>query len=351
MQKKKVLVTPLNWGLGHAARCIPIIRQLVSRGHEVHIGSDGVALNLLRQEFPQLVFTELPGYGIHYKGKNLIRSLFLQIPSMMKAIKKEKKHVKNYVNEHGIDIVISDNRFGCRSKNAECIFITHQLKILLSNEALTMSASAVNKFMIEKFDQIWIPDAPPPNNLSGMMSSKGGFKKVSYLGPLSRFTFEKVKFKRDFIIVLSGPEPARTQLEEKIIGQVVLLPYHMLLVRGLPGEDVATLDLPDHIECVNYLNATDLNQAINESKRVISRTGYTTIMDLVSLNKKGILIPTPGQPEQEYLGEELSKIKRFIVSTQDELDLETLTKQSLKDLTKPKYDFVSRLDFLLDNLE
>lgn len=350
MQKKKILVTPLNWGLGHAARCIPIIRQLVSRGHEVHIGTDGVALALLKEEFPDLNFTALPGYGIHYKGKNLIRSLFLQIPSMMKAIKKEKSHVKQYVKEQGIDIIISDNRFGCRSKNTENIFITHQLKILLSNDALTMSASAANKYMIEKFDQVWVPDSPPPNNLSGVMSDRSGFKKLSYLGPLSRFTSEKVKSVRDFIVILSGPEPARTNLEDIIIEQAVFLPYRFLIVRGLPGEDIKPLSLPENIESVNYLTAIDLNKAINESKRVISRTGYTTVMDLAALNKKGILIPTPGQPEQEYLGEELSKKGRFIISSQADLDLETLTRQSLNDHRKPKYEFVSRLDVVLDNL-
>lgn len=349
MSKKKVLITPLNWGLGHAARCIPVIRSLVKRGHEVHIGSDGVALALLKEAFTELLFTELPGYGIHYKGKNLMKSLFFQIPFMMKAIKKEKAHVKKYVKEHQIDIIISDNRFGCRSKKTENVFITHQLQLILSNEALTISASAINKFMIEKFDEIWVPDAPPPNNISGMMSDRKGFKKISYLGPLSRFKFKEQKPKRDFIVILSGPEPARTYLELAITEQVLLLPYSFLIVRGLPGNGYPALKLPGHTETVNFMTAENLNQAINESRRVISRTGYTTVMDLVTLNKKGILIPTPGQPEQEYLGRELVKKGRFIIASQEELDLETLCRISLEDESQPAYVFESRLEVALDN--
>lgn len=349
MLKKKVLICPLNWGLGHATRCIPVIRTLVQRGHEVHIASDGVALGLLRAEFPGLTCIELPGYGIHYKGKNLIRSLFLQIPSMMDAMRKEKKRIKKYVAEQGIEVIISDNRFGCRSKNCRNIFISHQLKILLKNDALTLSASTVNRLLIGKFDTVWVPDAPPPDNISGKMSDRDGYRNIEYLGPLSRFTKMDLPIKRDFIAVLSGPEPARTQLESLLIRQAALLPYTVLIVRGLPVDAPPLDSLPSHLTCVDYMTAIELNKAIEESLCVISRTGYTTVMDLLSLGKKGILIPTPGQPEQEYLGQQLAEKKRFLISAQKTLNLSELAPRALDDTNTYQGGFESRLLYAIEN--
>ncbi|HQW56921.1 MAG TPA: hypothetical protein PK076_12375, partial [Saprospiraceae bacterium] len=153
--RKKILVAPLNWGLGHATRCIPIIRNLVSAGHEVHLGSDGVALALLREEFPNLSYIELPGYRIHYRGRSLIRSLILQTPKLLKAIIAEKRAVSEYVSRGQIDIIISDNRLGARTSHTRNIVMTHQLTLLLPHPLMSRIATRLNHAWLRKFDAIW----------------------------------------------------------------------------------------------------------------------------------------------------------------------------------------------------
>ncbi|HQW13096.1 MAG TPA: glycosyltransferase [Saprospiraceae bacterium] len=322
--RKKILVAPLNWGLGHATRCIPIIRNLVSAGHEVHLGSDGVALALLREEFPNLSYIELPGYRIHYRGRSLIRSLILQTPKLLKAIIAEKRAVSEYVSRGQIDIIISDNRLGARTSHTRNIVMTHQLTLLLPHPLMSRIATRLNQAWLRKFDAIWVPDSPPPDNLSGLMSTAGTLPNVRYIGTLTRLHPCNEVPVRDFVAVLSGPEPARTELERLIITQFRDLSYSLLLVRGLPGIEIPFSDMPDHIETVTYLTSEHMNEAICTSRYVITRSGYTSVMDLSILGKSAILIPTPGQPEQEYLGVRLTDHDCFVVGSQKGLNLESL---------------------------
>ena len=318
---QKVLVTPLNWGLGHATRCIPIIRNLLTLGHEVHIGSDGLALSLLQNEFPDLHFIELPGYNIQYYGRNLTTSLLLQSPKMLIAILKENKVVRSYCKKHGINTVISDNRFGCRSSRSHNIIISHQLRILLPAKISANLATQINHYWLKQVQEIWVPDYVPPNNLTGAMTDKGKLAHVKYIGPLSRFERLDLAIQYDIIVILSGPEPLRAQLEQILLNQLIVLDKKVLLVRGLPGMNVPIMELPTRIEVKTFLPATALNVAICSAQLVICRTGYTSVMDLVYLEKEALLIPTPGQPEQEYLAKQLIKNPLFIVCNQDQLDL------------------------------
>lgn len=330
MTKKKILVCPLNWGLGHAARCVPIIRLLMQRGHEVHLASDGIALELIKKEFPDLPTMELPKYGIHYKGKSLLAAVIGQLPSILNAVIKERKCVRAYAEKHGMDVIISDNRFGCYSSGCDNIFITHQLRILTPYRIMSAVAGLLNRFFIRHFDRIWVPDFPPPQNISGDMSLSGSLQPA-YLGPLSRLQKRTRPIVRDFIVILSGPEPARSDFEKEIIRQAISTPYRFLLVRGV-GDDVSAPEYTaDNVFWVNNMTSDELSDAIAESRRVISRTGYTTIMDLMSLGASGILVPTPGQPEQEYLGKKLGLQGRSIISAQKDFNLRLLAGQSLDD--------------------
>lgn len=330
MIKKKILVCPLNWGLGHATRCVPIIQLLIQRGHEVHLASDGIALELLRKEFPGLPAIQLPGYDIHYKGKNLLRTVAAQLPRILKTVILEHRFVQAYVKQNSMDVILSDNRFGCYSGDCVNIFITHQLRILTPLRLMSAVAGMANRFLIRHFDRIWVPDFPPPQNLSGYMSSSGSLHPV-YIGPLSRLQKLSKPIIRDFIVILSGPEPARSDFEQIIISQASLTPYRYMLVRGVEDQT----PLPDYsgsgISWVNNMTTEELSYAIAESRRVISRTGYTTVMDLMALGASGILVPTPGQPEQEYLAQRLKQQDRFILSSQEKFDLRFLTGQSLDD--------------------
>ena len=318
--KKKVLVAALNWGLGHATRCIPIIRFLQQQNTEVFLASDGRAFHLLKKEFPNLTIFELPSYGITYRTSSMIFNFAFLFPKMFSAISKEKKVIQKLVEENQIDIIISDNRFGCISDRAYNIFMTHQINIPIPMPVVKQIGNWYNHFQIKKFDECWIPDFEDTPNLAGKLSHFHNIKNTKYIGALSRMENKTRPIKRKAIIILSGPEPQRTYLEGKIIQQSKNLPFQFLLVKG-QTESEEQFFIEKNIEVVSFMTSRDLEKAIAESEIVISRSGYTTLMDLVFLRKKAILIPTPGQTEQEYLAKHFHQQQIFLTQTQKELNL------------------------------
>ncbi|WP_340064484.1 glycosyltransferase [Ascidiimonas aurantiaca] len=306
-EKKRILVAPLNWGLGHATRCIPIISALEAHGFLPIIASDGQALELLRKEFPQLETVELPSYQIEYakKGRNFKLKMLWDSPKMIKAAKREKKFIKKLVSEQGILGIISDNRLGVFHKKIPTVFITHQLNVLTGNT--TWLTSKVHQAIIKKFTECWIPDVEGSQNLSGKL---GHFKKemfpVKYIGPLSRLQKKELPVTYDLMVVLSGPEPQRTMLEEKLLEQLEGYKGKILFVKGII-ETAQKISKRNDITIYNYMSSRELETAFNTSDMVLSRSGYTTIMDLAALGKKAFFIPTPGQYEQEYLARRLKK--------------------------------------------
>ena len=324
--KKKVLVAALNWGLGHATRCIPIIRFLQKQNSKVFLASDGRAFHLLKKEFPELPIFELPSYGITYQTSSMIFNFAFLFPKMFAAIYKEKKVIEKLVEEHQLDIIISDNRFGCHSSKTYNVFMTHQLNIPIPMPVVKQIGNWYNHFQIKKFNECWIPDFEGTPNLAGKLSHQHNIDATEYIGALSRMNFQKKEIKRKAIIILSGPEPQRTYLEEKLIQQAKHLPFQFLIVKG-QTEKQEHFFIEKNIEVVSFLTSEDLEKAIAESEVVISRSGYTTLMDLVFLGKKAILIPTPGQTEQEYLANHFYDQKIFFTQTQNSIDLKNALKQ------------------------
>ena len=319
---KKILITPLNWGLGHATRCIPIIHALIEHHFEPIIASDGDALTLLQKEFPQLKSYELPSYHISYsKGKNLKYALFLSVPSILKAVKKEKEFVKELVGKENLSGIISDNRFGVRNSKIPSVYITHQLNVL--SGTTTAITSKLHQQIVAKFDECWIPDNKQ-HQLSGRLSKTEKSKlPIKFLGALSRFEKQELPKKYDLLIVLSGPEPQRTLLEQKLIKQLKEYDKEVLFVRGI-FTDVKPLNVQQNITVKNYMLSTDLECAFNESKLVLARSGYSTILDLSKLEKKAFFIPTPGQFEQEYLAKRFKKQQIAPFASQDKFEIKML---------------------------
>ena len=297
---QNILVAPLHWGLGHATRCIPIIKNLLKNCKKVVLASDGAALELLKKEFPDLPAETLPPYDISYEGTSMIWNMLKQVPQLLQAIAHEQKVTAAICQKYNIDTIISDNRYGVRSDQIYSIIICHQINIQHRNFLAAVTATQVNRYWINQFDECWIPDHEPPHSLAGIMSYPEGIHNSSYIGPLSRMQKIDVPIKRKYLVVLSGPEPSRTYLEDILIKK--LSKKDFLLVRGILSED----EIPDD-RIINFLTANKLNREICASEIIICRSGYSSIMDLVALKKKAILIPTPGQPEQEYLGEYLQK--------------------------------------------
>jgi len=336
---KTVLVAPLNWGLGHATRCIPIIRGLLAENFIPVIGSDGVALRLLQKEFPELETITLPDYQIEYakKGKNFKFKMLKDSPKMLKAISEEKKIIKKLVKERDFCGIISDNRLGVYSKKVPSVFITHQLNVL--SGSTTWFSSKIHQIIIKKFDECWVPDVDGKPNLSGKL---GHMKKhtlpLKYIGPLSRLQAVEMPIVYDLMVILSGPEPQRTMLEEKLFEEVKHFDGKVLFVRGkieAKQEHFQFLNC----EVYNFMQTDELEKAFNESAFVLSRSGYTTVMDLAKLNKKAFFIPTPGQFEQEYLAKRLQKHKLVPTASQDEFSIDQLARVAeFKGLSEFNYE-------------
>ncbi|NIG52436.1 glycosyltransferase [Chitinophaga sp. Cy-1792] len=334
LSPKKILVVPLDWGLGHATRDIPLIHEMLNAGCKVFIAAEGKHAALLQQEFPDITIFPLPGYRIQYaqKGKFFGLKIIQQIPKIYNRVKYEQRWLKKIVEEHGIDAVISDNRFGLYHKSIPTVFITHQLLIKTPFGGwIERTLQKINYSFIKKYGACWIPDFAGDNNLSGELAHPATLPPhTTYLGCLSRFEpKENVQKKYDLLVLISGPEPQRSNLEKMITTQIKDLNITALIVSGKPGTPQQDQIAPG-VTQVNHMNAAELNQAILASDMVLTRSGYTTLMDLVKLNKKAILVPTPGQSEQVYLGEYLMEKGYFYSLPQESFHLKTALENAAK---------------------
>ncbi|MDE3251669.1 MAG: glycosyl transferase family 28 [Bacteroidota bacterium] len=305
---EKVLVAPLDWGLGHATRCIPIIRALQKRGCRIWLAAEGKQAILLKQEFPELEILPLEGYRVRY-GQNRWTFPFLllkQIPRILRMIKQEGLWLDEQLKQHHFDLVISDNRYGLSSQKTHCIFITHQLLIKAKVSWLEALLQKINYRYIQRFAACWVPDTENEPSLAGMLSHPPKLPAipVRYLGLLSRFQFASVPEKYKYCMLLSGPEPQRSLMETALISAFAKLKVSCLLVRGKPGEPEMS-GVPEHIKVIAHLPGNELASVLLQSEYIICRSGYTSIMEILTLRRKALLIPTPGQTEQEYLGKRL----------------------------------------------
>jgi UDP-N-acetylglucosamine transferase subunit ALG13 len=318
-----ILVAPLDWGLGHATRCIPFIYKLLNSGATVIIAADGPVKILLQKEFPQLTFITLPGYKIQYsyRSNGLGIALLKQLPRLIKIIYKEHQWLKKIMAKYGITAVISDNRMGLYNRSITSVYITHQLCIKAYNGFIQRLLQKAHYFFINKYNQCWVPDNEAPDSLAGDLShpNKRPQIPVSYTGIVSRFKKSGYEKKYDLLVMLSGPEPQRTVFEDILLPQLQKFEGRVLLIRGLPGD--AALLTGCSIEVHNHLEAADLSRAIQQSHMVICRSGYSSVMDLVTLQQKAVLVPTPGQTEQEYLANYLQQKKIFYSTPQSSFSL------------------------------
>jgi uncharacterized protein (TIGR00661 family) len=320
---------------------------MLQLGWKVTLAGEGPSLSILTKEFPELPTLPLKGYSIKYpkNGFWLIPNLLLQVPKIAKNISAERKWLKKVQKEHQWDLIISDNRYGLSIQDTKCIFITHQLWVLSG------WSSQIDKFLnkrlhrwIMSFDQCWIPDEEKDGGIAGLLSHPLIPDPLSliptiYLGPLSRLSPTADEEGDKILILLSGPEPQRSLLEEKIIEQIRSINQQFLVVRGLPTEAQQPLN-SSHIEFKNHLSSVDLSEDIAKAKLVICRSGYSSIMDLLRLRKKAILIPTPGQTEQLYLAKLMKEKNWFVVDQQNDFQLNSAIPFCLeKELVVPTLNF------------
>lgn len=304
------------------ARCVPLIQALESLGAEVLLASDGAALHLLRAEFPHLPTFELPSYRIRYDTYNMVWNIARQLPRIVWAVRAEQAATEQLVAEHGIHGIISDNRYGCFSQQANSVMLTHQPTPRIPSFLLNWPAQMVLRRALAKFDAVWVPDAPGEPNLSGQLShGEPAHPNTQFVGILTRMKSYLREREYDVAVVLSGPEPQRSVLENRLMEQAMSLPQDFIFIQGKP-QTKQHYRVGENIEVVSYLTSKDLNDVLMASRIIVCRSGYSSIMDLAVLGKKAILVPTPGQTEQEYLAQILADQNLFLAQHQDKINLE-----------------------------
>ena len=326
----RVLVAPLDWGLGHATRCVPIINALLDAGKEVTIAASNAPATLLGTEFPALRQLSLPGYNIKYHHRSPATGLIFQLPRISRTIVQEHNCLEAILEQEKFDCVISDNRYGLYNRKVHSVFITHQLQIQSPWGSWTNRLSRYWHYRkIQKFNECWVPDLAEPPGLAGELSHPRIMPKihVEYLGPLSRFKVDApgtvYPINNHILVILSGPEPHRGYLEDKVIDQLVHYNGTATVVRGLPNSETHIADT-NHITFHNHLSAELLFKEICKASLVIARCGYSTVMDMFILKKNCLLIPTPGQTEQEYLAKHLNKYRLMKCVDEKDLDISRL---------------------------
>lgn len=314
--RKRVLIGALDWGLGHAARCVPLIHRYRQEGWDVFPAAAGKGLLLFREEFPSLTVIELPAYDVQYsKTKYFFTGKLLwQSSKINDAIKAEQLMLKDLMSQYHFDLIISDNRFGLHHPEAESVFMTHQLRIQTGSRLSDWFAQRINYQYINRFDKCIVPDLAGENNLAGRLSHPEKMPEipVEYIGPLSRLSTQKASVECDALFVCSGPEPVRTQFESLFIREAGKHPdLRFALLRGYAAHPI---EAPHNVDVRNHASVAEMSLLFAKSKLIVSAAGYSTIMDLYATKRPAVLIPTPGQGEQEYLAKYHAG-KRFRTST------------------------------------
>ena len=356
MKQKAVCISPLDWGLGHATRCIPLIRALESLDFKIYIASEGKQETLLKEAFPKATFLPLKGYRIWYTRA---RALFLvgimfQIPKILLAIVNEHFWLKRSEKKYHFDLIVSDNRFGFFHKNIKSVFITHQLEIQTPFKWSTRLSQIMSYSFIKKYAACWVADMLPPNNLSGVLANPQKLPNthIWYMNCLSRLIEEQVVEaknetpKKDacFLGMVSGPEPQRTLFENILWQQGNSMHLPFVVIAGLPDHE-SYYQSSSNGKLYHHLNELALKNEIKKADYIICRGGYTTLMELIPFQKKLILIPTPGQTEQEYLAKYWQEKNWAICFAQSNFNLKlAIEKAGTFEYTTPPFACFNKSD-------
>ena len=281
-----IFISPLSWGLGHAARVTPIIRELLTHGHEVTIATSGGALEMLKKEFPGCHFIFFQDYPAPYSSTRFFLPKFaLSIPNLTMALGDEKKIADSLLSGNKYDMVISDSRLGVYSDNIPSFFISHQLRFSLPSYIKPVETFSlyINEYFHKKFERIIIPDNNPDTVcLSGKLclsTRRTTNMKAYYSGILCPSHKMDVPEDLDFLISISGPEPQRSKLEEILLRQVKKLPGEKVVLLGRPRDNFEK-KLDRHTTVKSYVSYEEKNLLMNRAKFIISRSAYTTMMEI-----------------------------------------------------------------------
>lgn len=300
--RQKVLLTVLNWGLGHASRMVPVINHLLKRGCNLDLASDGLAFAYLQHHFPQLNIHQLAGWNVKYWNLGAVPSIAVQLPGIFRSIRKEHRMVDDLVRQHAYSIIISDNRYGCYHAHCKSILIGHQLSLAVGNSYVQSGFRPFFRLLDQKFDKILVPDYPMEPKLLGTLNNWSE-DRIQFIGPLSAIEIRNRPKDLDLLIVASGPEPSRTEFETLVAKQLKEFDINYKF---------ASAGVHEKSGQFTFKNCREMGELFSRAKIVLARPGYSTIMDLCQCHCKAILVPTPFQIEQELLATTLAK--RAVIS-------------------------------------
>ena len=356
----KILVAPLDWGLGHATRCVPIVKEFLRQGAEVELAVVKANAGFFREVFPELRQRVAPGYNVVYPkyGFNMALWLLKNSAHLNAVMRYEKRYAEEMVERHGYDVLFSDNRFAFFSKKAYSVYMTHQRRIAFPPALAAFEGVGIrwHRARMRNFDEVWVPDVETAPGYAGALShlpsrgerasfGVGGAPVVRFVGPLSRFdapcsgasrvagSLNAGKYR--VVAVISGVEPARTQFENRLRD----------ILRDVPGEHLMILGKPQaprrhwtegNIEFVTHLPTGEFARAVRDADWVISRGGYSTVMDMAYLGAKCVFVPTPGQYEQVVLARDLATAGYAVSIPANRLSVESLLDAFNKNVALPR---------------
>ncbi len=332
-QIRKVFIAPLNWGLGHATRILPLIKLLLAKNYAVYVGASGRSKEVLQQEVRECIFVDFPEYPIKYPQTRFFVTRFMLIifPQMLLSMKNEQKRLRILHKQHKFDLIISDNRFSLALKGVKSLLISHQLRYKLPWPIQKMEwlPEYFNFSHFRKYDMILIPDVDDRKSLTGDLSHNMRYlpiEKLYYIGIITELE-ENIKSESeiiDYLVIISGPEPQRTKFEKIILNQIGKLKGRVVIALGQPEKNYKIR--MGNAVIFTYLNRNEISNYMRRAKFIISRPGYTTVMEMIESGKRGLFIPTPGQIEQEYLAKYFMENNWCYASSQYGFDLITAEK-------------------------
>jgi len=323
----KIIYGICSWGLGHATRSLPVIRKLINEKHELTIISNGRSLELLKKELgKEIKYIDIPDYPmlLSKNSRQFMAKSLIYWPKFIGGIHKGFSQLKQILEKEKYDRIISDARYDIYSRKIPSFFISHQMRIMnpLRIKMLENGSEIFNLFFFKRFCGVIVPDFKD-DNISGDLShnlKKIDENKLHFVGVLSDFKQKITKKDIDYFISISGPEPQRTMFEETLLSQVESLNGKIVITLG-KTENLDKFE-NEKIETYSFLSKEKREEYLNKSKLVISRSGYSTILDLSVIGTKALMCPTPGQIEQEYLSEYHNKKKTFYSVNQENIDLD-----------------------------
>ena len=329
----KVIYGVCSWGLGHATRSLPVIRKLIRENNELTVISSGRSIGLLKTELGNDVkFLDVPDYPmlLSENSRQFMAKSLVYWPLFIRKIESGLQTVTKLVENNNYDLIISDARYDVYSKKIPSYFISHQMRIMnpLRIKKLESGSEIFNSFFFKRFREVIVPDFNE-DSLSGDLShnlKRIDESRINYVGVLSDFSKKQTNKDIDYFISISGPEPQRTLFEEKVLSQIDQLNGNIIITLG--KTEINEKLNNENITTYTFLSKKEREDLLNRTKLVISRSGYSTILDLAVIGTKALMVPTPGQVEQEYLGQYHSKKRSFFAVRQDQINLKKNVKKA-----------------------